>query len=444
MKAFIQTYGCQMNEHDSQRMASLLESIGYESTREPAEADLIVLNTCAVRHNPENKVYSFLGTLRPLKKSNPDLLVAVGGCVAQRAGEAILERNSDVDIVFGPDNTFELPEMIDAARGGERVVRTDWAGDGSKTRNFIPEQWVERGHVDGHKAYIAIMKGCNNFCSFCVVPYTRGREACREPENILREARAHIREGAREIWLLGQNVNSYNARGWAFRDLLEAVADLPLSRVRFTSPHPKDWTNALSDLMASRRTICNQLHLPFQSGSDRILKLMNRRHGIQDYLDKLDYARKVNPAIAFSTDVIVGFPTETEDDFRCTLEIIETGRFSQAFTFKYSPRPATRAARMDDDVPREVKDERLQRLIAVQKRIEQEELASYVGTRQDVLVDGPNPREPGVVNGRTDSYRPVSVEAGALRPAEGEVMRVDIVRCEGHWLRGVPAAEQRV
>ncbi len=434
LKAYIQTYGCQMNEHDSQRMEDILVSMGYELTQEIADASLILVNTCSVRHNPENKVYSFLGTARKLKKKNPALILGVAGCVAQQAGETILKRNTDVDLVFGPDQYFRLPEMIDAVRHGERVVQTAWGSRETKTRNFIPEQWLETGHVENHKAYIAIMKGCNNFCSFCIVPYTRGREISREPENILHEAHALVDKGAKEIWLLGQNVNSYAADEHSFYDLLKAMVELPFPRLRFTSPHPKDWDNRLSDLMAAEPAICNQLHLPLQAGADRVLKVMNRRHTMDEYLDKVAYMKSVNPGIEISTDLIVGFPTEADEEFECTLRVLEEVKYSQLFSFMYSPRPGTRAAKMDDDVPREVKEERLQRVLALQNRINAEQVEKYVGTTQEILIDGKHPKQPGTVSGRTDGFRPVSVVDPTL--GMGDLIDVRITGFHGHWLEG--------
>ena len=434
-KALIQTYGCQMNEHDSFRMMEILSTLGYEMTDDLGEASLILVNTCSVRRNPENKVYSFLGTLRPLKRRNPELIVGVAGCVAQQEGENLLRRSRVVDIVFGPDNYFRLPEMIEAARNGERVVRIDWLPGYERVQNFIPETWLERGHVEGCKAYIAITKGCNNFCSFCIVPSVRGREVSREPDNILREALDLIGKGAKEIWLLGQNVNSYRAGDWGFVELLDAISQLEgLKRLRFTSPHPKDWTNDLADLMGRRKVVCNHLHLPFQAGSDRVLKLMNRRHTIREYLDKVDYIRAVIPAIEISTDVIVGFPTETEDEFEQTLRVLEEVRFSQIYPFKYSPRPGTRAAKLPDDVPRKVKEQRLERVIALQATINAEDIQRYVGTEQEVLIDGVHPKAPHTFRGRTDGYRPVSVTAPALEI--GDLISVRITGAQGHWLKG--------
>jgi tRNA-2-methylthio-N6-dimethylallyladenosine synthase len=439
-KAFIQTYGCQMNEHDSFRMAEVLTRCGYEMTDEVSEASLILLNTCSVRKNPENKVYSQLGRLRQLKRRNPDLIIGVGGCVAQQEGETLLKREKAVDMVFGPDNFFQLPDMIRAVKNGERVLRTKWlCRPANRIQNFIPEEWVEAGHVDRCKAYLAITKGCDNFCTFCIVPYTRGREVSREPDNILREARDLVDKGAREIWLLGQNVNSYRAGNWGFHELLDAVAQLDaLARLRFTSPHPKDWDNTLTDLMAQRSVICNHLHLPFQAGSNRVLELMRRRHTIEEYLEKVRYARRVNPDLEITTDLIVGFPTETDDDFAQTLRVVEEVGFSQIFSFKYSPRPGTKAAKIDDDVPREVKEERLEQVIALQERITAAQLARYVGTTQTVLIDGAHPRLRRAVNGRTDGYRPVTVHD--TEADVGEMVNVQITGYRQHWLEGAAAA----
>ena len=434
-KAFIQTYGCQMNEHDTHRMVGVLEAEGFSMTPRPEDADLVLVNTCSVRHNPEHKVYSQLGRLREMKQERPGMIIGVGGCVAQQEGETILAREKAVDLVFGPDNLFRLPEMLARVREGERVLMTKWQPHDNRVQNFIPEEWVEHGHVEGCKAFLTITKGCDNFCTFCVVPYTRGREVSREPENILREARALVAQGAREIWLLGQNVNSYRARDCGFYELLDHVSQLPgLYRVRFTSPYPNDWTNALSDLMASRKTICNQLHLPFQSGSDRMLQLMRRQHTAADYLAKIRYMRAINPALELSTDLIVGFPTETEDDFERTLEILREVRYSLVFPFMYSPRPKTKAAEMPDDVPQELKHERLQRVIALQQEIDAENIARYVGTEQEILIDGASTKERDTMIGRTDGFQAVAVRDASLEV--GDLVSVRITSATGHWLRG--------
>jgi tRNA-2-methylthio-N6-dimethylallyladenosine synthase len=434
-KAYIQTYGCQMNDHDSGRMAEVLLREGYEVGDDLESAALVLLNTCSVRENPENKVYSQLGRLRRLKQQNPELIIGVGGCVAQQEGENILRREKAVDMVFGPDNIFSLPEMIAAVRDGERVLRTKWLPRDKKIQNFIPEEWVESGHVEACKAYLSITKGCDNFCTFCVVPFTRGREVSREPENILREARSLVAKGAKEIWLLGQNVNSYQARDYGFYELLDHMSRVEgLRRLRFTSPHPNDWNDALSDLMAERPVICNHLHLPFQAGSDRILEMMNRQHTREEYLAKVRYMQSANPDLELSTDLIVGFPTETDEEFEWTLRVLEEVRFSQIFPFKYSPRPKTKAAKLDDDVPRAVKEERLARVIERQNEINAEQIGRYVGTMQEVLIDGAHPRERGTMNGRTDGYRPVTIPDSGLEI--GDLAQVAITGVSAHWLEG--------
>lgn len=435
-KVYIKTFGCQMNEHDSQRMLDLLADSGYLPAGSPEEATLIVVNTCSVRHNPENKVFSFVGTLRGIKKHRPETVVAVAGCVAQQEGRQILQREKLVDLVFGPDQMFRLPELVERARGGERVCATEWLPREGRTQNFIPEEWVERGHVEGFKAYIAITKGCNNLCSFCIVPRTRGREVSRDPENILRDARSLVARGAKEIWLLGQNVNSYRPAGdFGFHELLDAVSQIEgLKRLRFTSPHPKDWNNALSDLMAARPVLCKQLHLPFQAGADPILKAMRRRHTIAEYLEKVRYLRQTVPGVEISTDLIVGFPGETDENFEGTLAVLREVRFSQVFPFKYSPRPETAAAAFTDDVPREAKDARLARVIALQEEINRNCQQALVGTVQDVLIDGKHPRKHGWMNGRTDGYRAIAVKGEGVEI--GDIVRTRVTGHEGHWLTG--------
>ena len=435
-KAYIRTYGCQMNEHDSHRMKAVLSGEGYTFTEDPNEASLILVNTCSVRANPENKVYSFVGSIRELKQANPDLIVGVAGCVAQQEGESILKRDKSVDMVFGPDNYFRLPEMIGAVKRGERVCETQWMPRERKIQNFVPEEWVEKGHVEGIKAFIAITKGCNNMCTFCIVPFTRGREVSRESDNIVREARSLVDKGAKEIWLLGQNVNSYRAAAdYRFYELLDELSEMDgLERIRFTSPHPKDWNNDLSDLMASKRRICKQLHLPFQSGSDRLLQEMRRNHTLDEYIAKVKYLQGVAPGVELSSDLIVGFPGETEEDFERTLHCLREVRFMQLFPFKYSPRPGTVAAEMEDDVPREVKEERLARVIALQNEISETKMQSLHGTIQDVLIDAANPRERGAMNGRTDGFRPITVRGDHLEI--GDMVRARVTAHRAHWLSG--------
>ncbi|MBT4092279.1 MAG: tRNA (N6-isopentenyl adenosine(37)-C2)-methylthiotransferase MiaB [Deltaproteobacteria bacterium] len=391
-------------------METILIREGYVISNEMRHADLILINTCSVRKNPENKVYSLLGRLSRIKKRKEGLIIGVAGCVAQQEGEKILKREKTVDLIFGPDSIFLLPKMLAEVEAGRRVVNTDWMPREKKIQNFIPHEEIETGQVDCAKAMIAITKGCNNYCSFCIVPTTRGRLVSREKENILSEAKDLINKGAKEIQLLGQNVNAYKAGDTGFYELLKAMSELKdLRRLRFISPHPNDWNNRLSDLMSSQRVICNQIHLPFQVGSDRILSLMRRGHTAGEYLEKIQYLRQVVPDIAISTDVIVGFPGETEAEFEETLKVIETVRFNPVYAFVYSERPGTRAAALDDDIPQQVKDERLQQLLKVQNSIQSELLDDLVGSSQEILIDGAHPRERRAMTGRSGGNTPYMI-----------------------------------
>jgi tRNA-2-methylthio-N6-dimethylallyladenosine synthase len=438
-KAYLKTYGCQMNEHDSLRMRSVLERQGYALTDEVSSADLVVLNTCSVREKPENKVYSFLGTIRDLKQHNPDVIIGVAGCVAQQEGRKLLKREKFVDMVFGPDNMFKLPDMIERVQGGQRVLETKWAErDERRVHDFIPDEELERNYVDGCKAYVAISKGCDNFCTFCVVPYTRGRDISRRPEGIMTEVRDVVRRGAREIMLLGQNVNSYRADGWDFHGLLDAVSQVDgLQRLRFKSPHPNDWNNELSDLLTSRDTICDQLHLPYQAGSDRVLAEMRRNHTVEEYVAKIDYLRSINPGVEISTDIICGFPTETEADFEGTLDVMRHARFEHLYAFKYSERPNTLAARkIEDDIPEELKAGRLQRVLDLHHEISEEQMEAFIGQEVEVLIDSAHPQERGIMCGRTQGDRPVVVRDGSLEI--GDLVNVQVDARRKFSLEGVP------
>lgn len=422
-KAFIQTFGCQMNDHDSQRIATILTREGFHITTDMKKADLVLINTCSVRKNPENKVYSLLGRLALMKRKHAAMIIAVGGCVAQQEGEAILNRENTVDLVFGTDTIFMLPQMLAEVRAGKRIVNTHWLPRDRKIQNFIPDEEISTGRVEGARAYLPITKGCNNHCAFCVVPRTRGRLVSREKENIVAEAKHLIEKGAKEIQLLGQNVNAYEAGGVGFYELLDEMSTIEgLFRLRFTSPHPNDWNNRLSDLMAERAVIANHIHLPFQVGADRILALMRRGHTAEEYLRKITYLKQVIPNIAISTDVIVGFPGETEAEFEQTLELLEAIRFNLVYAFVYSERPGTRAAEMVDDVPREVKQDRLQRLLSTQNSIQSELLDALIGTTHDILIDGPHEKEHGAMIGRNDGNIPFTVVRSGL--AVGDIVTI--------------------
>ncbi len=399
-----------MNEHDSSRMATILEREGYDMTDNIKDADLVLINTCSVRENPENKVYSLLGRLSRRKKEEPGLIVGVAGCVAQQEGKRILKREKSVDLVFGPDNIFHLPKMLSEVESGKRVLNTNWMTRDKKIQNFIPDQELTTGIVEGGKGQIAITKGCNNFCSFCIVPTTRGRLVSRQKENIISEAEDLIAKGAKEIYLLGQNVNSYHADQTNFYKLLESIAGLDgLKRLRFMSPHPNDWNNDLTDLVADHPVICNQIHLPFQSGSDRILDIMKRGHKAYEYLKKIEYLQMKIKDVSITTDVIVGFPGETEEEFMQTLKMITDVRFNQIYSFKYSTRPGTKAALIDDDIPKEIKEERLERLLQAQSPIQSDILEKMLNSTIELLIDSAHPKERGVMNGRTGGNTPVSV-----------------------------------
>lgn len=424
-----------MNEHDSFRMMKVLEQEGYTSTPVPDDADLVILNTCSVRENPENKVYSQLGRIRALKKKNPEMIVGVGGCVAQQEGENILVREKSVDMVFGTDQLFYLPRILKKVENGERIVATEWMPREKKVQNFIPDPELHHGHLEGCKAYLAITKGCNNFCTYCIVPTTRGREVSRELDNIIVEAKDLIERGAKEIMLLGQNVNSYIAREKTFYDLLQAVSELDgLKRLRFTSPHPNDWENRLTDLMAENPVICNQLHIPFQAGADKILTAMHRGHSQKEYLEKTDYLQTKIPGIALSTDLIVGFPGETDADFEETMKVLEHVRFHQIYAFKYSERPGTKAADMEDDVLQKVKEERLARVLDTQNQIQSELLNEMLGTTQEILIDSAHPKERFTMNGRTGGAVPVNIPK--CEHEIGDLVQVKITGRKTHSLTG--------
>lgn len=425
-KVFVQTFGCQMNEYDSGKMLEQLRGENYFPTTDPRAADLILVNTCAIREKSEHKVFSLLGRLGRIKAARPHMMIGVGGCVAQQKGAEILARAKEVDVVFGTDNLFELPELLGRAAAGERVAHTDWQPRKQRIENFIPDFAAPPGTDNPVKGAVAITKGCNNFCTFCVVPYTRGREVSREPENIVAEAEALVRRGAKEVLLLGQNVNSYKAGGERFVHLLERLQRLPgLARIRYTSPHPKDFGEELARAHRDLPKLCEHLHLPFQSGSDRILQAMRRNHKIEAYREKIRMVRELVPDISLSTDIIVGFPGETEADFQATLEVLAEVRFDHLYAFKFSSRAQTPAAEMDGQVPERTKAHRLQRLLALHETILGEKQAALVGSHQEVLLEGPHPREPGAWMGRTRGNKSVTVFAPRRNP--GELVPVEVV-----------------
>jgi len=400
-KYTIVTYGCQMNEHDSEKISWILENLGYEWTENKEDSDFIVYNTCLVRENAELKVYGQLGALKDLKRKNPDLILAVCGCMMQReeARRVILDKYRHVDIIFGTNNIHKLPLLIDRHKQTNEIV-VDIVED---TRDI--DDNIEANRKYGFKAFVNIMYGCNNFCTYCIVPYTRGRERSREPESIIKEIEKLAEEGYKEIMLLGQNVNSYGKTlniEYTFADLLRDINKIQgIKRIRFMTSHPKDLSDELIYAMASLDKVCEQLHLPVQSGSNRILKAMNRKYTREDYLLLIEKIKKAIPDISISTDIIVGFPGETEEDFLDTLDLVKKARFDSAFTFLYSIREGTKAAQMENQVPDDIKHERFQRLLDTIYPIFYEENLKYLNKTVEVLVEEVSKNNDEVLSGRT-------------------------------------------
>ncbi|MBP1807314.1 tRNA (N6-isopentenyl adenosine(37)-C2)-methylthiotransferase MiaB [Rubellimicrobium aerolatum] len=412
-KLFVKTYGCQMNVHDGERMAELLAGQGYEQTDKAEEADIVLLNTCHIREKAAEKVYSDIGRLRPLRAARPDLRIAVAGCVAQAEGEEILARAPMVDLVVGPQSYHNLPRLMARMEAGEKVVETE----------FPPEDKFDHlptRRLRAPTAFLTVQEGCDKFCAFCVVPYTRGAEVSRPAERILSEARALVAQGVREITLLGQNVNAWHGADGGLAALVRALAATEgLDRIRYTTSHPNDMDEALVAAHGEEPKLMPFLHLPVQSGSDRVLKAMNRRHEAEGYLRLVERLRAARPDLALSSDFIVGFPGETEEDFRATLGLVEAVRFASAFTFAYSPRPGTPAAGRPG-VPEEVAHDRLLRLQAVIARQQREAQEAVVGQVVPVLFEKPG-RMPGQMAGKSEHLMAVAVDGpeslrGEIRP----------------------------
>ena len=398
----IRTFGCQMNDHDSERIAGLLVADGMEPTDDPEQADVVVLNTCCIRENADNKLYGHLGRLRALKAVRPDLQIAVGGCLAQKDRDLIVERAGHVDVVFGTHNLASAPRLLERARLEGPIVEI------LEEHEAYPSALPARRDVD-HSAWVTIQIGCDNSCAFCIVPSVRGKEVSRRLGDVVHEVEELAADGVREVTLLGQNVNSYGRDLGAgqyrprFADLLRAVDAVDgIDRVRFTSPHPKDLRPETIAAMAECASVCEHLHLPLQSGSDRTLARMHRGYTAARYLERLAAARAAVPDLAVTTDVIVGFPGETDDEFAATLAVVDEARYDAAFTFVFSPRAGTAAAEMVDElVPHEIAAARMEQLLAVVERHSLVRHEARVGRVEDVLVDGPSKKDPGVLAGRT-------------------------------------------
>ncbi len=435
----IETFGCQMNEYDTEIVRSLLRARGFGMTGERDRADVILLNTCAIREHAHTRVYGHLAELRAVKKQRP-LVVGVLGCMAQNLKQELAETEPLVDVLVGPDAYRRLPDLLDRALDAQGRGRTDrgFAVDLSEYETYediLPER------AEGVNAWIAVTRGCDNFCTFCVVPYTRGRERSRDPEGILREAEYLLAQGHKQITLLGQNVNSYRHGGWDFARLIAAVADLPgLERVRFTSPHPKDFPPALLEAVAGHPRICKHIHLPLQAGSDRILELMDRTYTRREYLGLVEDIRRRIPGVALTTDLICGFCSETEDDFLATVRAVEDVGYHSAFIFKYSERKNTIAARKyPDDVPDEIKTARVTRLVERQRGISLGKNQSLVGRTVPVLVEGDAKRSARQWMGRTDTNVTAVWQKREDDTAPGMVLPLTITGASAATLSGEPA-----
>ncbi|WP_245926247.1 tRNA (N6-isopentenyl adenosine(37)-C2)-methylthiotransferase MiaB [Sulfoacidibacillus thermotolerans] len=406
----IRTYGCQMNEHDTEVMAGLLEILGYDSTEDEELADLILFNTCAVRENAENKVFGEVGRIRPLKYRNPELLIGVCGCMPQeKAVQAkIRETYPWIDLVFGTHNLHRLPELVEQAYASQETVMEVW----DKAQFMLDD--LPKVRKEGVRAWVNIQYGCNKFCTYCIVPYTRGRERSRTLTSIVDEVKGLVASGFKEITVLGQNVNDYgiDLGNADFADLLRAIGRVEgIERVRFTTSNPWNFTDRVIAAIAETETVCEHIHLPVQSGSNAVLRKMNRGYTREYYLQLVKKIRAAIPNVALTTDIIVGFPTETEEDFLQTLQLIEEVSYDSAYTFIYSPRTGTPAARLEDPVPLEVKKERLNRLMELQNKISRLHNEQLIGKTLEVLIEGVSKTNPNVLSGRTRTNKIVLLDA---------------------------------
>jgi tRNA-2-methylthio-N6-dimethylallyladenosine synthase len=434
-RLYVQTYGCQMNQYDSERIARLMGGLGYAATERAEEADLILLNTCSVRDKAEQKVYSMLGRWRELKEKNPALIIGVGGCVAQQEGEALLRRMPYLDLVFGTHNIHKLGDMVRAAESqGRRPVEIAFYRD-----PFYMEDAAERPAVDGAKAYVTIMHGCNKVCSFCIVPYVRGREISRPSGSVLREVEELAAQGVKEVMLLGQNVNSYGkttAGELSFAELLGRINEIAgLERIRFTTSHPEDLSPELIEAYARLEKLCRHLHLPVQSGSDAVLQRMRRGYTREEYMSRIRRLRERCPGVALSTDIIVGFPGETDEEFGGSLEILQEVEYDDIYAFGYSPRPHTLASKIyADDVREDVKKSRLERVLKLQAEISRQKNQERIGQVEEILVEGAAKLGRGQMMGRTRTNRIVNFRGPA--DLSGRTARVRITAAAANSLVG--------
>ena len=400
-KVYIETYGCQMNLADTEIVLGILGDKGYDLTKSVNDADVVLINTCSIREKAEQRIYGRLGYFKNMKNDKPELIVGILGCMAERLRKDLMEKKSIVDLVVGPDEYRRLPELIDAAYNGDKGIGVKL----SRTETYddiIPHR------EDGLQAWLSVMRGCDKFCTFCVVPFTRGRERSRAIYSVVDEIKQLSQRGFKEVTLLGQNVNSYLDNDKDFADLLSACAEVDRSfRIRFTTSHPQDLSDKLLYTIAGNQNICNYIHLPVQSGSDRILKLMNRTYTIDHYIKLIEKARRIIPGVSFSTDIISGFPTETYEDHVKTLEVMREVKYDGAYMFKYSPREGTKAYRMKDDITEETKSKRLHEIIDLQQQISYQINQTLIGKDEIVLVEGSSRKSDKFFAGRTDTNKVV-------------------------------------
>ena len=432
-KYLIITYGCQMNENDSEKISGMVEKLGYTKTEDEKDADLIIMNTCSVRENANNRFFGNLGNFKKLKQKKPGLILAVCGCMMQEEHivKKIKEKYSFVDIVFGTHNIASLPSLLEECDAKRKLI-VEVLEDSDKLAEGLP---VHRQFK--HKAFVSIMKGCNNFCSYCIVPYTRGRERSREYQNILNEVRELANDGVKEVTLLGQNVNSYGKNlddPVSFAKLLKMVSEVKgIERVRFMTSHPKDLSDELIEVIRDNPKICRHIHLPMQSGSSRILKLMNRHYDKDTYINLVKKIRREIPDVAITTDIIVGFPTETEEDFLDTLDVYKECEFDTAFTFIYSKREGTKAAVMDGQIDEKTVKDRFDRLLKLHDEIVLKQNQKYLGKEVDILIDGKSKTNDNVLTGRTSSFKLVNFTG---KGETGDIVKVKITDIHTFHLSG--------
>ncbi|MBM4150128.1 MAG: tRNA (N6-isopentenyl adenosine(37)-C2)-methylthiotransferase MiaB [Ignavibacteria bacterium] len=431
-KLYVETYGCQMNVNDTEIVQGVMNDSGYAMTDKPEQADVILLNTCAIRDNAEKKIHERLNHLKYYKKRNKDLVVGILGCMAERLRETLLEKEL-VDLVVGPDEYRTVPELVSKAYSGERGIAV-------KLSRVETYDDILPFRTEGISAWVSIMRGCDKFCTYCVVPFTRGRERSRAFASIVDEAKSLFDQGFKEITLLGQNVNSYRDEqsGHNFAELLDACAKaVPEMRIRYTTSHPQDMSDQLIETMAMHDNICKYIHLPVQSGSNRILSLMNRTHPVEHYYERIDMIKKLMPHCALSTDIITGFPTETEEDHEATMELMRHVRYDGAYMFKYSPRERTKAWKMGDDIPDEVKVRRLNEIINQQNAIAREINQTLIGSIEKILVEGPSKKNPMEWQGRTDSNKVTIFPQNEQSPyVIGDIIAVKIEKASSATLFG--------